>query len=80
MKKTNKNADNGVGMKKEYKLDYSKAKPNRFSSREKQGSMVVVLDDDISTVFSTPESVKAVLRALIKTMPGFKAGKAHQAG
>jgi len=80
MKKINKSVDKEVGMKKEYKLDYSKAKPNRFLSKGKQGSMVVVLDDDISTVFRTPESVKAVLRALIKTMPISKSGKAHQAG
>jgi hypothetical protein len=80
MKTTSKNGRNESGMKKEYKLDYSKAKPNRFASKEIQGSMVVVLEDDISTVFNSPESVKAVLRALIRTMPGFKGGKAHQTG
>ncbi len=31
-----------------------------------------MLDPDISTVFTTPESVNAVLRALISTMPKVK--------
>jgi len=29
----------------------------------------VVLDPDVAAVFSTPQSVNAVLRALIETMP-----------
>lgn len=31
--------------------------------------MVVVLDPNIAKVFTTPDSVKSVLRALIATMP-----------
>jgi hypothetical protein len=54
----------------EYRLDYSKAKPNRFASKAQKGSVVVVLDEDIARVFRTSDSVKAVLRALIGTMPG----------
>ena len=53
----------------EYRFDYSKARPNRFASRLKRGSRAVVLDPDVAAVFSTPESVNAVLRALIETMP-----------
>ena len=34
-----------------------------------EGGRVVVLDPDIAQVFTTPESVNAVLRALIATMP-----------
>jgi hypothetical protein len=56
-------------MKPEYHLDYTKAKPNRFAQKEADGSLVVVLEPDIAQVFSTPESVKRVLRALIATMP-----------
>jgi hypothetical protein len=33
------------------------------------GSRVVVLDPDIAKVFTTAESVNAVLRALLATMP-----------
>jgi hypothetical protein len=53
----------------EYRFDYSKARPNRFAGRLKRGSRAVVLDPDVAAVFSTPESVNAVLRALIETMP-----------
>jgi hypothetical protein len=53
----------------EYRFNYKKAKPNRFAARIKQGSRAVVLDPDVASVFSTPEAVNAVLRALIETMP-----------
>jgi hypothetical protein len=53
----------------EYRFDYSKARPNRFAARLKPGCRAVVLDPDVAAVFSTPESVNAVLRALIETMP-----------
>jgi hypothetical protein len=54
----------------EYDFDYQKAKPNRFSARsEKQGLTVVVLDEDVAKVFTTPESVNQALRALIEVMP-----------
>lgn len=54
----------------EYRFDYQKAKPNRFAARpEKQRLTVVVLDEDVAQVFTTPESVNKVLRALIETMP-----------
>jgi uncharacterized DUF497 family protein len=53
----------------EYRFDYRKARPNRFASRLKPGSRAVVLDPDVAAVFATPESVNAVLRALIETMP-----------
>lgn len=56
-------------MKPEYHLDYTKAKPNRFAQKQADGSLIVVLDPDIAQVFSTPDAVKRVLRALIATMP-----------
>jgi hypothetical protein len=58
-------------MRTEYRFDYKKARPNRFAGRAKD-RIVVVLDPDISTVFTTPESVNSVLRALITTMPPVK--------
>jgi len=53
----------------EYLFDYSKAKPNRFAEQAAAEPLVVLLDEDIASVFRTAESVKSVLRALIKTMP-----------
>jgi hypothetical protein len=55
-------------LKPEYSFDYSQAKPNRFAGIA-EGSRVVLLEPDVAQVFSTPEQVNAVLRALIATMP-----------
>jgi hypothetical protein len=72
MKKTkggNRKPEPEDEMQPEYHFDYSKARPNRFAARLKGGRRAVVLDPDVAEVFSTPESVNAVLRALIETMP-----------
>ena len=50
----------------EYQFDYGKAKPNRFATGERT---VVVLDEDLSKVFKTPESVTKALRALLEAVP-----------
>ena len=55
-------------LRPEYRFDYSKAKPNRFAAQAQAGPLVVVLEEDIARVFPTPESVKAVLRAIISIM------------
>ena len=52
----------------EYRFDYSRARPNRFVQREAP-SQTVRLDANVAAVFTTEESVNAVLRALIQTMP-----------
>jgi hypothetical protein len=53
----------------EYRFDYSKAKPNRFASRMKDGPLVAVIDPDVAKVFTTAEAVNKALRALISAMP-----------
>lgn len=54
----------------EYCFDYQKAKPNRFAARSEMKKLtVVVLDEDVSQIFTTPESVNKILRALIESMP-----------
>jgi hypothetical protein len=54
----------------EYRFDYKKAKPNRFANRSGKPKLtVVVLDEDVAEVFSTPESVHRALRALIEARP-----------
>lgn len=58
-------------MRSEYHFDYQKARSNRFAGRTKGDRLVVILDPDIAQVFTTPESVNNVLRALIMTMPPF---------
>jgi len=56
-------------MAKEYRFDYSKAKPNRFASRMKDAPLVVMIDPDVAKVFSTAEQVNKALRALISAIP-----------
>ena len=74
MKKTISSKETGT-MRSEYRFDYTKARPNRFAGRVDQDQLVVILDRDISQVFTTPESVKTVLRALITSMPKIKVRK-----
>jgi hypothetical protein len=53
----------------EYSFDYKTARPNRFASRLKPRRRAIILDPDIADFFPSSESVNAVLRALIYTMP-----------
>jgi len=61
-------------MQAEYRFDYKQARPNRFAGRIDRQQLVVVLDKDVSKVFSTP--VDTALRALISAIP--KAAKARK--
>jgi hypothetical protein len=56
-------------MRSEYSFDYRKAKPNRFAGRMSKERLVVLLDPEVSQVFTTPESVNTVLRALVTALP-----------
>ena len=56
-------------MQLEYTFDYTKAKPNRFAGRIAKDRLVVLLDPEVSKVFSDSESVNAALRQLITTLP-----------
>ncbi len=58
----------------EYRLDYDKARPNRFSDRLRPGSRIVVLDPDVAELFTTTEQVNALLRAVIATVPARASG------
>ena len=72
MKKTpfDESPNNEDELLPEYHFDYQKAKLNRFASHfGKQKMTVVVLDEDVAQVFTTPESVNKALRALIEAMP-----------
>lgn len=56
-------------LQSEYQFDYVKAKPNRFAARLQKGGRLVVLEPEVAEVFEGSESVNAVLKALLKTMP-----------
>jgi len=63
-------------MRREYRFDYRKARPNRFASLMKGGLVAVVLDPDVASVFRSPESVNSLLRSVIAAFP--KRTKAQQ--
>jgi hypothetical protein len=71
MKKTqrSKAAKHGNELKAEYDFDYAKARPNRFAGRPGKDCTVVVLDRDVSKVFSTSEAVNGALWAFIAAIP-----------
>ena len=56
-------------MEPEYDFDYTKAKPNRFAGRIAKDRVVVLLDPEVSKVFTDSESVNEALRGLIATSP-----------
>lgn len=56
-------------MRKEYRFDYRKSRPNRFASQMKGGRVAVVLDPDVASVFRSPEAVNSLLRSVITALP-----------
>lgn len=63
-------------MRKEYRFDYRRAKPNRFREKMSSGALAVVLEADVAAIFKSSEVVNALLRSVIaamaesKTQPG----------
>ena len=65
----NESPNSDDDMLPEYHFDYQQAKPNRFATRSGKKMTIVVLDEDVAEVFSTPESVNKALKALIEILP-----------
>jgi hypothetical protein len=59
-------------MRKEYRFDYSRAKPNRFRENMPEGVVAVVLEPDVAAIFKPSEAVNTLLRSLIAAMPESK--------
>ena len=59
----------GDGMRREYRFDYAKARPNRFAAAMQGDSVTVVLDPDVAAVFGTSERVNALLHSVIAALP-----------
>jgi hypothetical protein len=59
-------------MRKEYRFDYRRAKPNRFAEKMSEGVVVVVLEPDVAAVFKSSEAVNTLLRSVIAAMPESK--------
>nr|VFJ44695.1 MAG: hypothetical protein BECKDK2373C_GA0170839_100918 [Candidatus Kentron sp. DK]VFJ44859.1 MAG: hypothetical protein BECKDK2373B_GA0170837_100828 [Candidatus Kentron sp. DK] len=66
-------ADQSQDMLPEYKLDYSKAKSNRFAEK-----ITIALDPDVAEFFTTSEDVNKVLRAILLALPNDNLTKAQQ--
>ncbi len=69
---------NREDMQPEYDFDYAKAKPNQFAGRIAKDRLVVLLDPEVSKVFTDSESVNAILRALITALPKIAKREAHK--
>jgi len=65
-------------MRREYRFDYTKSRPNRFAARFQAGAVAVVLDPDVASVFRSSDRVNKLLRSVIAAMPdrGRKRAKA----
>jgi hypothetical protein len=59
-------------LRPEYSFDYAKSRRNRFTDRMERKSIAVVLDPDVASVFSDSTKVNALLRSVIKSLPGKK--------
>lgn len=56
-------------LRREYRFDYGKARPNRFEGRMPRGAVAVVLDPEVASVFESSAEVNTLLRSVIKAMP-----------
>lgn len=56
-------------MRSEYRLDYRKARRNRFAKRLTGRTIAIVLDPDVAAVFTSSESVNSLLRSVISVLP-----------
>lgn len=76
MKKTSgrKRAKRGE-MRPEYRFDYRKSRPNRFAPLMKEGTIAIVLEPDVASVFRSPKLVNSLLRSVITALP--KHGRAQ---
>ena len=56
-------------MRKQYRFDYSRAKPNRFAEKIAKDAVVVVLEPDVAAKFKSSEAVNSLLRSVLSAMP-----------
>jgi hypothetical protein len=70
MKKTSRRRQaRGEEMRPEYRFDYRSSRPNRFASLMKGGTVAIVLDPDVASIFRSSESVNSLLRSVINAFP-----------
>ena len=61
---------NGAGdsLRPEYRFDYRRSRPNRFARQFGESAVVVLLDPDVASLFSSSESVNSLLRSVAKAV------------
>ena len=77
MKKTSdrkKTQARSEDIRREYRLDYKRAKPNRFAKQMTAGTIAVVLEPDVAAVFQSSEAVNNLLRSVIAALPSASDG------
>lgn len=55
-------------IKKKYRVNYSKAKPNRFAGIVKEKVILYPIDEDVAEVFRNPADANNALRAIINAI------------
>jgi hypothetical protein len=76
MRKTSANKKHRTSqepLRKEYRFDYSRAKPNRFAQEMSKDAVIVLLEPDVAAVFKSSEAVNTLLRSVIAALPEPKA-------
>ena len=48
--------------------DFSRARPNKYASRYKKGTLVVTLDAEVAQVFQNAKEVNETLRSIAKVI------------
>jgi hypothetical protein len=67
MKKASKGGPFRRGeMRREYRFDYRKSRPNRFAPLMKAGTVAVVLDPEVAAVFPNSAAVNKALHSLVE--------------
>jgi hypothetical protein len=56
-------------LRREYRFNYRKSRSNRFAGLVKAGSIAVVLEPDVASVFRSSKDVNALLRSVISALP-----------
>jgi hypothetical protein len=66
-------------LRRGYRFDYRKSRPNRFAGVIKAGSIAVVLEPDVASVFRSSKEVNTLLRSVISALPS-KRSRVRKAG
>jgi hypothetical protein len=64
-------------LRREYRFDYGKSKPNRFAAAMSGGAIAVILEPDVAEIFKSSKKVNAVLRSVISATPQSRRKKAN---